>query len=134
MTEFVDTSVLVRYLIGEPAEMAEEAVRIIDSGHPLQISGVAITETAHVLTSFYGTSREATVDVLIELVQKDNISVYGLDKALIVQALLYCRPPGRVSFPDALIWATARAAGPSAVYTFDRRFPAEGIEVRPTAP
>jgi hypothetical protein len=40
-----------------------------------------------------------------------------------------CRDSGRVSIPDALIWAAARSAGNTPVYTLDRRFPADGIEV-----
>lgn len=41
-----------------------------------------------------------------------------------------CRPSGRVSFGDAMVWAAARSAGVEVVYTFDRRFPSVGIEVR----
>ena len=49
---------------------------------------------------------------------------------VLLSGLELCRPSGRVSVPDALIWAMARAQPPSVVYTFDRRFPAEGIELR----
>ena len=44
--------------------------------------------------------------------------------------LLLCRPSSKVTVPDALLWAAARDAGQGVVYTFDRRFHAEGIEVR----
>ena len=133
MTEYIDTSVLVRYMTGAPPEMAREAIRIIDSGRQVCVTDVVLSETAHVLTSFYQASREATTDFLIEFVRRQNITVYGIDKGIVIQALLLCRPSGRVSFPDALIWAAARETAPSAVYTFDRRFPPDGIDVRRTA-
>lgn len=70
------------------------------------------------------------VDQLIALLQKENIVSLRPDKAMLIEALFLCRPSGRVSFADALIWAEARAGGPPVVYTFDERFPAVGVEVR----
>jgi predicted nucleic acid-binding protein len=60
----------------------------------------------------------------------ENLHFHALDKALVITALLLCRPSGRVSFGDALIWAAARAHPSSAVYSFDERFPPEGIDLR----
>ena len=62
------------------------------------------------------------------LLQRDNVDMLHLPKELAIGALAKCRPSGRVSIPDALIWAAARTENLS-VYTFDRRFPAEGITV-----
>ena len=33
---------------------------------------------------------------------------------------------------DAMIWAAARTDRATAIYTFDRRFPSQGIEIRQT--
>ena len=41
-----------------------------------------------------------------------------------------CRPSGRVSFADALIWAAAHMTPGKVVYSLDERFPADGVEVR----
>ena len=130
LTGFLDTSVLVRYLSGVPPEQAAEAAMVIDQPGPLIISGVALAETAFVLTSVYRGARERVVDNLMEFLQKGNIETFGLDKEYALQGLLMCRPSGRVSFPDALIWAAARSSGRNVVYSFDQRFPNEGIEVR----
>ena len=89
-----------------------------------------LAETAHVLTSVYRLPRRVVADALIALVQKQNVSVLGLDTALVVQALLLCRPSGRVSFTDALVWAAARSSRHARVYTFDDRFPDLGVELR----
>ena len=129
---FLDTSVIVRHLVGEPAGQANEASRIIEEVENLQVSVVALTETAFVLRSVYQISRETIVDDLTDLVQRDNISIYAMDKNLVLQGLRMCRPSGRVSISDAMIWAAARTDRASAIYTFDRRFPSQGIEIRQT--
>ncbi len=129
---FIDTNVIVRHLVGEPAELAAEATRIIEEVENLQVSSVALTETAFVMRSVYHVSRETIVDRLMALVERDNISTYALDKSLVLRGLEMCRPSGRVSIADAMIWAAARTDGASAIYTFDRRFPGDGIEIRQT--
>lgn len=130
MPVYLDTSVLVRYITADPHEMALRAAQLIDSDDPLVITETALNETAYVLRRVYGLTREETVDVLIEVLHRSNIHFQPLDKLLVIDALRMCRPSGRVSFGDALIWAAAHAAPPSAVFSFDRRFPAEGIELR----
>ena len=127
--DFMDTNILVRYLTGTPPAQAEEAIRIIES-RSLQIPIVVFTETAYVLASQYQFSRERIIDSLLSLVRKDNISVYSVDKDLVLQGLRMCRPSGRVSVADAMIWAAARSAGARTIYTFDRRFHDEGLELR----
>ena len=121
---------VVRYLLRTPPELAQVSRRIIEEEDALAITHVAVTETAHVLTSVYRLPREPVVDALVGLLGRANIDTFRLEKHLVVQALLLCRPSGRVSFADALIWAAARSAGSIAVYSLDRRFPADGIEVR----
>ena len=129
MSGIVDTSVVVRYLTGIPPEMAERSALIIDQEDELQLTDVVLAEAAFVLTSVYDVPREAVVDNLIALLRKENISVFGLDKDLVCQALLLCRPSGRVSFADALVWAAARSTSDKVVYTFDEQFPADGVRV-----
>jgi predicted nucleic acid-binding protein len=126
---FVDTSVLVRYLTGDPPKMQAAAKRIMDSSHVLSITDVVLVETAYVLQSFYKVPRAVLVDSLIELVQKKNVEIYSLQKDKVIRALLFCRPSHRVSFADALVWAAALQES-ATVYTFDERFPSEGLTVK----
>ena len=132
MSGFLDTSMMVRYLIRDVPELAEQAAAVIDSAEDLWINGVVLAETGHVLRSVYCISREDAVDHLIEFVRKTNIRTYAVDKGLILQGLVMCRPSARVSSADALIWATARSAGANIVYSLDERFPEDGLEVRQT--
>lgn len=53
MSGFLDTNVIVRYLMNEPLGMAQEAARIIDGADALYVTDVVVGETAHVLSSFY---------------------------------------------------------------------------------
>lgn len=130
MSGLLDTSMLVRYLTGNTQELAEQASQVIDQEEDLQISDVALVETAYVLTSVYKIPREVVVDHLILFLQKENIRPFALDKDILLQALLLCRPSGRVSFADALVWAAARSTAAKVVYSLDKKFPKDGIEVR----
>ena len=64
------------------------------------------------------------------LVLKDNVIPYSVDEDLLIQGLEMCRGSTRVSIGDALIWAEARTAGAAAIYSFDRRFPDAGVDIR----
>ena len=130
VTGFLDTSVVVRYLTGDPPDMAAKAARIIDEEDGLQLTDVVLAETAYVLTSVYRVAREVTVDHLVDFLQKENISTFGLDKGIVLQALLLCRPSSRVSFADAMVWAAARSSGGKVIYSLDERFPEDGLVVR----
>lgn len=130
MSGFLDTSIIVRYLTGDTPKLAEKAAKIIDSDEDLKISDVVLAETAYVLISVYEIPREIVVDNLVTFMQKKNISPYALEKGLVLQALLFCRPSGRISFADAMVWAAARSDGNKIIYSLDERFPAVGIEIR----
>lgn len=135
MSAFVDTSVIIRYLTADPPEMLDEARRIVDETDPLVLTDVVLAETAFVLLSFYRVPRQAIVNGLVDLLRKENIAVHGMDKDVVVRALLFCRDSGRVSFADAMVWAAARftegaTRSPVTVFTFDQRFPSEGLDVR----
>lgn len=134
MPALLDTSVVVRYLTGDPPSLAARAARIIDEGRALAVTDVVIAEAAYVLETVYGVPREAIVEALVSFLQKRNVATLRLDKGAVIQSLLLCRPSRRVSFADAVIWAAARSARAETVYSFDDRFPAEGVEVRRDPP
>jgi predicted nucleic acid-binding protein len=122
VSALLDTSMLVRYLTGDPPDLADASAKVIDAEAELLISDVALVETAYVLASTYGVPRETVVDHLI---------AFRLPKEHVLEALTLCRPSGRVSFADALIWAAARAAD-ATIYPLDERFPRVKNTHRPT--
>jgi predicted nucleic acid-binding protein len=126
----LDTSVIVRYLTNDIPHLANQARHLIDSSRPLGITTVALLEAAHVLRNPpYGHPREAVVDALIDLLQRENIQGVGVDTGHAAVALLLCRSSGAVSFGDALIAATGRSAGLTEAYSFDARFGRAGLHV-----
>ncbi len=127
---FLDTSVVVRYLTNDPPDMAARAARLIDSEAELLLTDGILGEAAYVLLKRYGVPRAVVVDNLIALVRKRNVTVWRVEKDIAIQALQLCRPSGRVSFADALLWSIARMTADTVVYSFDKRFPAENITLR----
>ena len=126
---FLDTSVIVRYITGDPPDMAEAAARLLDGGGALILSELALLETAHVLEKVYEVPRPALVDALVALVQKSNLRLTVLPKTRVVEALLLCRDSKRYSLTDVMLWAQARDMKVEPLYTFDGRFPSQGLAV-----
>lgn len=125
-----DTSVVVRYLTGRPAGQARRAAAVIDGPSDVALSLVSAIETAHVLRTRYGVPREAIVEVLLNLIRRENIQVLGLPHDDVVEALVLARAmPGR-PIPDALIVMGARSAGALPLVTFDRQLVRYGIPTR----
>ena len=91
----MDTSITVRYITGDPPDMAEQAAQIIDKTDNLKITEGVLSETAFVLSSVYRMPREQVIDCLIALVQMDNISTYAIDERFVLEGLYKCRPSGR---------------------------------------
>ena len=58
VSALLDTSMLVRYLTGDPPDLADASAKVIDAEAELLISDVALVETAYVLASTYGVPRD----------------------------------------------------------------------------
>jgi predicted nucleic acid-binding protein len=126
---FIDTSIVVRYLMHDLPSAAERVRHIVEDYPRVLMTEGTIAEVPYVLLRVYQVPREAIVDALIALLRRWNIHVHNMDKDVAIQALELCRPSGRVSFADAMLWAVARSSG-AAVFTLDARFPAAGIDLR----
>jgi predicted nucleic acid-binding protein len=118
----IDTSVVVRYLVGTPRDQAGRAARLIDGDAEIGVSLVVIAEAAHVLRSFYRMSRPELVDTLIDLMTKVNVVPLEISKSELIDALVRARAFASSPVTDALIAASARASGALPVYTFDKKF------------
>jgi predicted nucleic acid-binding protein len=116
----VDTSVLVRYLVGTPPAQARKAAALVDGTDEIGVSPVALAECAHVLRTQYDVEPGDILDSLIALVQRENVRVLGLRTDVLVGVLVRARQlPGR-PIPDALIVAASMAADALPLATFDR--------------
>jgi len=127
----VDTSVVVRYLVGTPRDEAVRAAALIDDDDvEIGVSMVALAECAHVLRTQYGVASQEIVDSLIAFVQRENVAVLGLRTDVLVGMLVRARSmPGR-PISDALIAAASLGANALPLATFDRGQARYGIAVR----
>jgi predicted nucleic acid-binding protein len=127
----LDTSVVVRYLVGTPPTQARKASSLIDDeAKELGVSIVALAECAHVLRTQYVVEQRDIIDALIGFVQRVNVHVIDLRTDVLVETLVRARAmPGR-PIPDALIIAASRAADALPLATFDRGQRPYGIQTR----
>ena len=117
----LDTSILVRYLVGSPEAQARAAAALVDDGdQDLGVSPVALMECAHVLRTRYEVPERDIIDALVAFVQRENVRVLGIRTDIVVTMLVRARSlPGR-PIPDAFIVAAAAASDAGALATFDR--------------
>jgi predicted nucleic acid-binding protein len=127
----LDTSVVVRYLVGTPAAQAKRAARLIDDdANDCGVSVVALAECAHVFRTQYEVAQRDIIDALIGFIQRANVRVIDLRTDLLVEALVRARDlPGR-PIPDAMIVAASLAAAAVPLATFDRGQRRYGIRIR----
>jgi predicted nucleic acid-binding protein len=130
-TEFLDANPILRYLLGDHAAHSARAAALIESERPLRISLVTLAEVAYVLLRVAGVPRPDAVDAMVELLNRENVSVHEVETDVAIRALLLCRASGQVNFGDAFLWAVARSSAPARVWTFDEHFPADGVDPLP---
>lgn len=126
----LDTSVLVRYLVGTPPAQARRAAALVDGDDEVGVSPVALAECAHVLRTQYDVSPGDVIDGLIALVQRENVRVLGLRADVLVGVLVRARQLPGHPVPDALIVAASLAADALPLATLDREQSRYGIATR----
>lgn len=118
----LDTNVLVRFITGDPADMAEKARRLVeraDAGElVLHITPVILAETFFTLESYYTMNRKEVASILRGFLNCRGIEVTEKDRLL--DALLRCQDKG-AHFADAYLAACAADSG-EAIASFDRDF------------
>lgn len=117
---WLDANVALRFLTGDPEDMAEEARGLMGRAEhgevSLVLADLVVAEVVRVLRSFYGHSMKSIRDVLSPFVSAPGIEVERHDVLLEALDLAADR---NVDFIDAyLAVRAARAAEP--VCTFDR--------------
>lgn len=124
-----DTSVIVRYLVGTPVAQAKRAAALIDGDETVGIPIVALIETSHVLRTQYDVDRADVLEVLIELLTRDNVVLLGLSSANALGALVRARSIPDSPIGDALIVAISREARALPLFTFDKDLARHGFPV-----
>lgn len=119
---WVDANVLLRFLTGDPPELAGRASRLLEEaerdGVPLRVHSVVVAETVWVLQSFYGYSKGEISGALIPLLEHPALRVEGTRTVI---GALEAMASNNVDFVDVLLAATARSHG-EGVASFDNDF------------
>lgn len=82
--KILDTNMILRFLLRDNKEMADEAAKIIDGGNVILTNEVA-AEVVYVLTGVYKADRSTISDALLKFIEIDGVksAEYGvLSKAL----------------------------------------------------
>lgn len=129
---WVDANVVLRFLTGDPPEMAAKALELMNRAEKgdigLRISHLVVAEIVWVLSSFYRYAKSQIAETLISFLSTDGI--YAENPALLIQALQDMAEKN-VDFVDAYLAALARTQKES-ICSFDNDF--ERLNVRWVTP
>jgi predicted nucleic acid-binding protein len=120
---YVDTNVILRFLVGDPPDMAEEASQLfqaVDEGKlTLIVDNMIIAEVVWVLSSFYHHSISDIANTLRDFLLQEGIEAE--EKDVLLQALTLCETKN-IDFTDALVAARMKKHNIEYVFSFDRHF------------
>jgi len=121
--DYVDTNVILRFLTGDPPDMAQSATRLfqaVEDGHvTLIVDDIVIAEAVWVLESFYNHPVTDIATVLRDFLLQDGIQAE--DKVTLLQALTLYETK-HIDFTDALIAARMQERGVERIFSFDAHF------------
>ena len=117
MTALLDTNVLIRYLTGDPPEMAARASAYLLSGRDLVLSDLVVAEIVYVLESFYQQARQQVAGLVAAVVSSSRCQVQ--DRALLIRSLeIYL--DHKIDYTEAYLVAIAEKTGITEIASFDR--------------
>jgi predicted nucleic-acid-binding protein len=130
----LDTNVLVRYLAQDDAQQSERATHLIEQEvsdtSPAFVSLIVLVETCWVMQRLYQASKRDICELVRDLLDSRQLLID--QRAIVNQALAAIEADPSIDFPDALIVASAHAAGCDRIATFDRRAQRAGMELLAT--
>lgn len=120
---YVDTNILLRFLTGDPPDLAAQAralLEAVDRGEiTLVVDEIVIAELVWVLQSFYGHPAPAVARVVQELLSHDGLQAE--DKPGLLTALSLFADKN-VDFTDALLAVHMNRQEVREIFSFDRHF------------
>jgi predicted nucleic acid-binding protein len=125
---WLDASVILRFLTGDPPEMARQALAIFQRAAAAQIvlklHPVTVAEVVYTLKSFYRLDLEAIIQQMLALLEQEGIEVQEREA---VERALFAMLIHKISYADALL--TCLALPGEGIATFDRDFKRVGVEL-----
>ena len=120
---YVDTNVILRFLTGDPPDLAAQARALFDAVEQgevtLIVDEIVVAETVWVLQSFYGYPGDRIARVVQELLSHDGLQAD--DKPGLLTALTLFADKN-IDFADALVATHMGQRGVQDVFSFDHHF------------
>ena len=121
---YLDADVILRYLTGDPADMAEIATELLEqaelqAGKTLILAEITVAEVVWVLQRFYKFEKSRIARGLLTFMELPGLQVVFKVK---LQQALHIYHTHNVGFGDALLSAQALSEGPATVYAFDHDY------------
>jgi predicted nucleic acid-binding protein len=114
---FVDTNVLIRYLVNEPVEQSGRVQALLESDVELILTDLIVAEVAYVLTLVYARPRADVATALRSLITFPRMAITEPSR-LLRSVDLY--EELRLDFADAYLLACAEDDQGHTVVSFDR--------------
>lgn len=122
-TAYIDTNVILRFLTGDPPEMAAEAARLFqavqDKKLTVQVDDIVIAEAVWVLESFYHHPKADIAATLRDFLLQDGIESPDAETLLYALTLYETK---NIDFTDALIAARMEKRRIKNLFSFDHHF------------
>ena len=116
----LDTSVLLRLLIGEPEKQAQKAQAALEaisqSGGQAIVSDLVLSETYFALQYHYQVPKKEALSTLRQVTQSEEIECSDIARSVLAHPNLHSANPG---FVDRLIHTQYKATG-SPMLTFEK--------------
>jgi predicted nucleic-acid-binding protein len=120
---YLDTNVIISYLLDAPADMAEGARVCFEAAARgdirLLVTPTTLAEAVWVLGAAYHKQRTDIADLMLEFMTAEGIDSQNRDEVTLALSLYKER---NVDFADALLAARCLLAAPPVIYSFDRHF------------
>jgi predicted nucleic acid-binding protein len=119
VTVFVDPSILVSHLIGEPDHLARASTAWIADGELMLVSDLVLAETIRLLETVFDVDRHLIATATRSLLVHDATVAVDID--VLLRAISIYEIDG-LTFPAAHLVALAESTGVTRIASFDRRF------------
>lgn len=120
---FVDTSILVRFLVQDIPDQSSRAVHLFSqvAAHEIRVfmSETVILETTYVLTKVYGVPRVVAGSLLEDILDLEELILHN--KSIVQEALRHWTEQGPLSFADCYHLALTAAFDLDEIYSFDKK-------------
>jgi len=127
---FCDSSVLIRYFVGDDPPRSLAAARLVDGDATIVVSTAVVLEVVHALRTSYGASNPDIARGMIRFLSQPLVELADADRSTTIAALRWSERTSARRIADAVIAAAAEHAGCEVIVTFDAAFRSPHIPVR----